>query len=182
MHPIHDLEPGSAPPERVHAFIEIPRGERNKYEIDKDTGVLRYDRLLHSAMHYPGDYGFIPRTLAEDGDALDILVLITSPTVPGCLIEVRPLGMFEMRDEKGRDDKVLAVPFSDPYMEGYHELDDVPAHTLREIDHFFAVYKELEGKETSTGGWHDRQAALRAIRRAISHYAPPDRSRPEGPG
>jgi inorganic pyrophosphatase len=170
MHPIHDLDPGPDPPGRVHAYIEIPRGERNKYEVDKDTGVLRYDRLLHSAVHYPGDYGFIPRTLAEDGDAIDILVLITSPTVPGCLIEVRPLGMFEMRDEKGRDVKVLAVPFADPFMQGYEELEDVPRHTLREIDHFFAVYKELEGKETETGGWHGRSAAFAAIRAAIDAY------------
>jgi inorganic pyrophosphatase len=170
MHPLHDLEPGPAPPERIFAYVEIPRGERNKYEIDKETGVLRYDRLLHSAMHYPGDYGFIPRTLAEDGDALDVLVLITAPTVPGCLIEVRPVGMFEMRDEKGRDVKVLAVPFADPHMEGYHDLEDVPAHMLREIDHFFAVYKELEGKETQTGGWHGRAAALEAIRDAIESY------------
>ncbi len=170
MHPIHDLEPGPEPPERIHAYIEIPRGERNKYEIDKATGVLRYDRLLHSAMHYPGDYGFIPRTLAEDGDALDILVLITSPTVPGCLIEVRPVGMFEMRDEKGRDDKVLAVPLADPFLREFRELDDVPSHTLREIDHFFAVYKELEEKETETGGWHDRAAAHDAIERSIRTY------------
>jgi inorganic pyrophosphatase len=173
MHPLHDLEPGPAPPERVHAYVEIPRGERNKYEIDKDTGVLRYDRLLHSAVHYPGDYGFIPRTLAEDGDALDVLVLITSPTVPGCLIEVRPVGMFEMRDEKGRDVKVLAVPLADPHMAGYHELEDVPPHTLREIDHFFTVYKELEGKETETGGWFGRDVALQAIRDAIRSYQPP---------
>jgi inorganic pyrophosphatase len=170
MHPIHDLDSGPNPPELVFAYIEIPRGERNKYEVDKDTGVLRYDRLLHSAMHYPGDYGFIPRTLAEDGDALDILVLITSPTVPGCLIEVRPVGMFEMRDEKGRDVKVLAVPIRDPYMQDYHELDDVPRHTLREIDHFFAVYKELEEKETETGGWHGRDAARQVILEAIASY------------
>jgi inorganic pyrophosphatase len=170
VHPIHDLESGPNPPETVFAFIEIPRGERNKYEIDKETGVLRYDRLLHSAVHYPGDYGFIPRTLAEDGDALDILVLITSPTVPGCLIEVRPLGMFEMRDEKGRDVKVLGVPLADPYMQDYHDLEDVPTHTLREIDHFFAVYKELEGKETETGGWQGRDAAFQAIRAAIDAY------------
>lgn len=170
MNPLHDLDPGPAPPDRVFAYVEIPRGERNKYEVDKDTGVLRYDRLLHSAMHYPGDYGFIPRTLAEDGDALDILVLITSPTVPGCLIEVRPVGMFEMRDEKGRDVKVLGVPLHDPYMTGYEELGDVPSHTLREIDHFFAVYKELEGKETETGGWHGREAAHRAIEDAIRLY------------
>ncbi len=170
VHPIHDLPPGVDVPARVNAYIEIPRGSRNKYEVDKPTGLLRFDRLLYSAVHYPGDYGFIPRTLAEDGDPLDVLILITEPTFPGCLMDVRPLGMFEMQDEKGRDNKVLAVPVSDPFMEEYHDLDDVPAHTLREIDHFFAVYKELEGKETTTGGWHGCEAAFHAIRSAIQRY------------
>ncbi|NIP81863.1 MAG: inorganic pyrophosphatase [Gemmatimonadetes bacterium] len=170
MHPLHDLEPGPRPPDRLFAYIEIPRGERNKYEVDKETGVLKFDRLLYSAVHYPGDYGFVPRTLAEDGDALDVLVLITAPTVPGCLIEVRPLGMFQMRDEKGMDHKILAVPVSDPFMEGYQDLDDVPPHTLREIDHFFAVYKELEGKETVTGGWHGRDDSIAVIEAAIGRY------------
>jgi inorganic pyrophosphatase len=170
MHPLHDLEPGREPPGILNAYIEIPRGERNKYEVDKATGVLRFDRLLYSAVHYPGDYGFIPRTLAEDGDALDVLVLITAPTVPGCLIEVRPLGMFQMRDEKGTDHKILAVPLSDPFMEEYTELEHIPPHTLREIDHFFAVYKELEGKETVTGGWDGREDAIRAINDSIQRY------------
>jgi inorganic pyrophosphatase len=170
MHPWHDLEVGSEPPDRLNAYIEIPRGSRNKYEIDKKTGLLRFDRLLYSAVHYPGDYGFVPRTLAEDGDALDVLVLITVPTVPGCLMEVRPLGMFQMRDEKGIDHKILAVPLPDPFMEEYRDLDDVPPHTLREIDHFFAVYKELEEKETVTGGWKGREAALATIRDAIRRY------------
>ncbi len=170
MHPIHDLDSGPDVPGRVNAYVEIPRGSRNKYEVDEYTGLLRFDRLLYSAVHYPGDYGFVPRTLAEDGDPLDVLILITAPTFPGCLMEVRPLGMFEMRDEKGRDNKVLAVPVSDPFMEEYHDLDDVSPHTLREIDHFFAVYKELEGKETTTGGWHGREAAYVAIRRAIQRY------------
>jgi inorganic pyrophosphatase len=170
VHALHDLTAGPEPPERIHAYIEIPRGERNKYEIDKETGVLRFDRLLYSAVHYPGDYGFIPRTLAQDGDALDVLVLITAPTFPGCLMEVRPLGMFQMRDEKGVDEKILSVPVSDPFMDGYHDLDQIPPHTLREIDHFFAVYKELEGKETHTGGWQDRNSALGAIQAAMRRY------------
>lgn len=170
MHPLHDLPVGPNPPERLNAYIEIPRGGRNKYEVDKETGVLRFDRLLYSAVHYPGDYGFVPRTLAEDGDALDVLVLITAPTVPGCLMEVRPLGMFMMRDEKGLDHKILAVPVSDPFMEELHDLDDVPGHTLREIDHFFAVYKELEGKETVTGGWHGRGDAIAVVEAAMRRY------------
>jgi len=170
MHPVHDLTPGPNPPHRLHAYIEIPRGGRNKYEVDKATGALKFDRLLYSAVHYPGDYGFVPRTLAEDGDPLDVLVVITDPTFPGCLMEVRPLGMFLMRDEKGMDQKILAVPVSDPYMEELHDLDDVPPHTLREIDHFFAVYKELEGKETVTGGWHGLEDAVAVIEESIARY------------
>lgn len=170
MHPLHDLDVGREPPNILNAYVEIPGGSRNKYEVDKDSGVLRFDRLLYSAVHYPGDYGFVPRTLAEDGDALDVLILITVPTVPGCLIEVRPLGMFQMRDEKGIDHKILCVPLSDPFMDGYHELEDVPPHTLREIDHFFAVYKELEGKETVTGGWAGRDRAIEAIQDSIDRY------------
>jgi inorganic pyrophosphatase len=170
MHPLHDLPVGPRPPELLNAYVEIPGGSRNKYEVDKDTGVLKFDRLLYSAVHYPGDYGFVPRTLAEDGDALDVLILITVPTVPGCLIEVRPLGMFQMKDEKGIDHKILAVPVSDPYMNEYHQLEDVPPHTLREIDHFFAVYKELEGKETVTGGWAGRDSAIDAIEDAVQRY------------
>lgn len=171
MHPLHDLPTGPNSPDRLNAYIEIPRGGRNKYEVDKETGVLRFDRLLYSAVHYPGDYGFVPQTLAEDGDALDVLVLITVPTFPGCLMEVRPLGMFLMRDEKGMDHKVLAVPVSDPFMEELRDLDDVPAHTLREIDHFFAVYKELEGKETVTGGWHGVDDAIGVIQESIQRYS-----------
>ncbi len=171
MHPLHDLETGRQPPDILNAYVEIPGGSRNKYEVDKETGVLKFDRLLYSAVHYPGDYGFFPRTLAEDGDALDVLILITVPTFPGCMVEVRPLGMFQMQDEKGIDHKVLAVPLSDPFMEEYHELDDIPPHRLREIDHFFAIYKELEGKETVTDGWADRNGAIQAIEDSIRRYA-----------
>lgn len=170
MNPLHDLDVGPKPPAILNAYVEIPGGSRNKFEVDKATGVLRFDRLLFSAVHYPGDYGFIPRTLAEDGDALDVLILITVPTFPGCLIEVRPIGMFQMRDEKGIDHKVLAVPLSDPFMDEYHELDDVPPHTLREIDHFFAVYKELEGKETVTNGWSGRDEAIAAVEDSVRRY------------
>lgn len=176
MHPLHDLPIGRQPPDILNAYVEIPGGSRNKYEVDKESGVLRFDRLLYSAVHYPGDYGFIPRTLADDGDALDVLILITVPTVPGCLVEVRPLGMFQMRDEKGIDHKVLAVPLSDPFMAEYHDLDDVPPHRLREIDHFFAIYKELEGKETATDGWTGRAGAIAAVEDSIRRYK--DEGRP----
>ncbi|MER3485879.1 MAG: inorganic pyrophosphatase, partial [Chloroflexota bacterium] len=128
----------------VRAFIEIPRGSRNKYEYDEQARIFRLDRVLYSSVHYPADYGFIPETLAEDGDHLDILVLVQEPTFPGCVIEARPLGGLEMHDEKGSDFKVLAVPIGDPRYAHVATLDDVGEHWLREIETFFATYKLLE--------------------------------------
>ncbi len=159
----HDLTPGADPPDELNAIVEIPRGSRNKYELDKATGLFRFDRLLYSAVHYPGDYGFIPRTLADDGDPLDVLIMTTEPTFTGCLVPVRPLGVFEMRDEKGFDEKILAVPLDDPLYAEYHGLDDVAAHFLREVEHFFAIYKELESARTSTLGWRDLARARELI-------------------
>ena len=132
-----DIPPGSNPPELVTAVIEIPRGSRNKYELDKDTGMMKLDRVLYSAVHYPGDYGFIPRTLFEDGDPLDILVRINEPTFPGCLIEVRPIGVLRMLDKGEPDDKILAVPAADPFHNEYFDIADLPQHYLAEIEHFF---------------------------------------------
>ncbi|HZU71764.1 MAG TPA: inorganic diphosphatase [Acidimicrobiales bacterium] len=138
----------------VEAIIEIPRGSRNKYEIDHGTGEIWLDRLLFTATQYPADYGFIPHTLADDGDPLDVLVLLDEPTFPGCHIRVRPVGVFRMRDEKGEDCKVLAVPATDPRWGEVSDIDDLSAHQLDEIRHFFAVYKELEpGKGTEVVGW-----------------------------
>src|SRR5690606_13379551 len=149
----------------------------NKFELDKETGLFRFDRLLYSAVYYPGDYGFIPSTLADDDDPLDVLVMVTEPTFPGCLIDVRPIGVFAMRDEKGQDEKILAVPVRDPLYDEYHELDDVAPHFLREVEHFFAIYKELEGVRTEILGWRDRDAAFGIIRSCIERYreAYPDR-------
>lgn len=151
-------------------IIEIPRGSRNKYELDKETGLFKFDRLLYSAVYYPGDYGFIPRTLAGDDDPLDVLVMVTVPTFPGCLVVVRPLGVFEMSDDKGRDEKVLAVPVEDPLYDEYQELTHTPKHFLREVEHFFEIYKELEGKETTILGWEGRDVAQRIIRESIERY------------
>jgi len=167
----HDLPAGPRPPDELNAIVEIPRGSRNKYELDKETGLFRFDRILYSSVHYPGDYGFIPRTLADDDDPLDVLVMVTVPTFPGCLIAVRPIGVFEMRDEKGLDEKVLAVPLKDPLYDGYHDLDDVAPHFLREVEHFFAIYKELEGVHTSALGWRGRDDARRVIQHACRLYA-----------
>jgi inorganic pyrophosphatase len=149
-------QPGSAPAssETVLAFIEIPRGSRNKYEFDEETGMFRLDRVLYSSVHYPADYGFIPDTLAEDGDHLDILVLTQEPTFPGCTIEARPLGGLDMADEKGNDFKVLAVPVGDPRYDHVQTLEALGEHWLREIETFFATYKLLEPKHTEVLGWH----------------------------
>ena len=141
-------------------IIEIPRGQRNKYEMDHVTGRIRLDRMLFTSTRYPSDYGFIEGTLADDGDPLDALVLLEEPTFPGCVITCRALGMFRMRDEMGADDKVLCVPATDPRMTYLHDIEDVPAYDRLEIQHFFAVYKELEpGKSVEGFSWVGREAA-----------------------
>ncbi len=170
FHPWHDLETGKDQPQTVTVVVEIPRGSRNKYELDKDTGLFRFDRLLYSAVHYPGDYGFIPRTLAEDHDPLDVLIMTTSPTFTGCLVEVRPIGVFDMTDRGEMDEKILAVPVRDPLYDEHRGLDDVQAHFLLEVEHFFKIYKDLEGAQTVTHGWRDVNAAHDVIRDAIERY------------
>lgn len=166
----HDVPTGPNLPDILNAIVEIPRGSRNKYELDKETGLFRFDRLLYSAVHYPGDYGFIPRSLADDDDPLDILIITTEPTFPGCLMAVRPLGVFEMRDEKGLDEKILAVPLDDPLYSDYSSLDDVSPHFLREVEHFFEIYKELEGVRTSALGWKDLNRAREIILASVRLY------------
>jgi inorganic pyrophosphatase len=154
----------------VLAFIEIPQGSRNKYEYDEATRSFMLDRVLFSSVHYPTDYGFIPDTLAEDGDHLDILVVVHEPTFPGCLIKARVLGGLDMADEKGSDFKVLAVPVGDPrfsHVQTLHELGD---HWLREIETFFATYKLLEPKQTDVLGWHDADFAHGVIERCRARY------------
>lgn len=154
----------------VEAVIEIPRGSRNKYEIDKSTGVIRLDRVLYSSVHYPTDYGFIDGTLAGDGDALDILVLVQEPTFPGCRVPARPVGVLRMHDDKGEDDKVIAVPAVDPRYEHVRELADAGEHWQREIETFFRTYKLLEGRETRIGGWAGRETAWQIIEAARAQY------------
>lgn len=154
----------------IIVMIEIPKGSRNKYEYDKEKGVIKFDRMLFSAVHYPSDYGFIPDTLALDGDPLDALVLVWESTFPGCLIEARPVGVFKMWDEKGLDEKILCVPIRDPLWNHIHTLADVPPHLLKEIEHFFAVYKELEKKKTGIEGWQDVDTARQIIAEAQARY------------
>ncbi|MBK6488927.1 MAG: inorganic diphosphatase [Gemmatimonadetes bacterium] len=171
MHPWRDLEPGPHPPDEVTAIIEIPRGSRNKYELDKDTGMFKLDRVLYSAVHYPGDYGFIPRTLHEDNDPLDIIVRIDEPTFPGCQIACRPIGVLKMLDRGEPDDKILAVPSQDPLGVEYYDIADVPRHYLAEIEHFFQIYKDLEGKRVQIVGWEKSEVAMQVIMESIDRYA-----------
>jgi inorganic pyrophosphatase len=141
-------------------LIEIPRGSRNKYEYDFKLKRIRFDRMLFSSMMYPADYGFIPQTLALDGDPLDVLVLITEPTFPGCVMEVKPIGVFHMADDKGPDEKIICVPVSDPIWNSLSDLGDINPHLLKEIEHFFQVYKDLENKIVDVEGWGDLSQAL----------------------
>ena len=144
----------------VEVVIEIPKGQRNKYEVDHHSGRIRLDRMLFTSTRYPADYGFIEDTLGGDGDPLDALVLLEEPTFPGCLITARVVGMFEMVDEKGNDEKILCVPAGDPRMDHLRDIDDVPEFDRLEIQHFFEVYKDLEpGKSVEGIKWVDRAAA-----------------------
>jgi len=154
----------------VSVMIEIPKGSRNKYEYDKEKKRLKFDRMLFSSVHYPSDYGFIQDTLALDGDALDALVLVWEPTFPGCIIDAKPVGLFKMWDEKGPDEKILCVPLYDPLWNHIESLSDITPHLLKEIEHFFKIYKELEEKKTGVEGWEDRESAIRIIKQSQQRY------------
>ena len=156
--------------ESIEVMVEIPKGSRNKYEFDKKNKVIRFDRMLFSAVHYPSDYGFIPNTLALDGDPLDALILVWEPTFPGCVIEASPIGIFVMQDEKGRDEKILCVPVGDPLWNHIKNLSEVPPHLLKEIEHFFSVYKDLEKKKVGIEGWKNKKEALKVIKEARERY------------
>ena len=160
---LYDIDPGPDAPELVRAIIEIPKGSANKYEYDGDLQLFRLDRALYSPMHYPGDYGFIPGTLADDGDPLDVLVLVTDASFTGCLIEVRPIGLLRMVDKDENDEKVLAVPNRNPRFDSIHTVDQVFSHVRREIEHFFSIYKELQGSKTRIDGWDGPPVARKVI-------------------
>jgi inorganic pyrophosphatase len=155
-----------AGPQPLICVVEIPKGTRNKYEYDPELGGIKFDRLLYSAATYPADYGYIRDTLGQDGDPLDALVCLSEPTFPGCLIPVKPLGMFRMRDEKGLDDKIICVPLNDPYWNGHEELEDLPLLLRQEIEQFFSIYKVLEHKEVVINGWTSRADASAEIAQA----------------
>lgn len=154
----------------VDVMVEIPKGSRNKYEYDMKNRRLKFDRMLFSAVHYPSDYGFILETLAGDGDPLDALVLVWESTFPGCIIETKPVGLFKMWDEKGPDEKILCVPIHDPLWNHIEDISGVPPHLLKEIAHFFSVYKELEEKKTGIEGWEDRENAINVIRESQRRF------------
>ena len=156
---------GSQAPETFNAIVEIPRGSTNKYEVDQESGVIRLDRVLYSPLFYPFDYGYIPQTHYLDGDPLDTLVLVSHPTFRGCVIEVSAIGVLEMRDEKGPDEKILCVAKKDPRFGYRTSLDQVNEHTLKEIIHFFEVYKDLEEKSVDVVGWHGPELATELIQK-----------------
>jgi inorganic pyrophosphatase len=164
------IPPGTDIPAVVNMIVEIPKGRRNKFELDKETGLIKLDRYLYSSSVYPGDYGFIPQTLAADGDPLDILVMVNEPTFSGCLIEVRVVGMFRMKDKGADDFKVLGVPNADPLFGHVKKLEDVPPHFLREVEHFFGTYKQLEGAHTESLGWIGAEDATREVRDSVDRF------------
>ncbi|AEJ39973.1 Inorganic diphosphatase [Sulfobacillus acidophilus TPY] len=154
----------------VDVVIEIPRGSQNKYEVDHETGRIRLDRVLFSPMHYPAEYGLIENTLSEDGDPLDALVLTSFPTFPGCIVRARIVGLLEMSDDKGVDNKLLGVAADDPRFDGIQSLDDVNPHILKEIPHFFQTYKQLENKEVEIRGWKGTEEALKVLEASRQRY------------
>ncbi|WP_185865027.1 inorganic diphosphatase [Blattabacterium cuenoti] len=151
-------------------LIEIPKGSRNKYEFDKDNNLIRLDRVLYSPMIYPADYGFIPNTLSLDGDPMDVLVFLTAPTIPGCLIKVKPIGIFSMVDNKEKDEKIICVPLSDPNYNKIEDINEIPLHAKKEIEHFFSVYKDLENKIVKIEGWKNKKSAIHLYKESYLRF------------
>lgn len=162
---------GEAAPAEINAVIEIPRGQTNKYEYDKELNVFRLDRNLYSPVHYPGDYGFVPSTLSADGDPLDVLVMVDAPSFTGCVMTVRPIGVLKMIDQGSEDEKILAVGLNNPMFKEIAEFSELYPHLLKEIEHFFTVYKELEAKATRVLGWHDAAKAREIVIECKERYA-----------
>ena len=158
-------------PATFTAVIEIPKGSRNKYEYDPETKAIKLDRFLFASVVYPTDYGFVPDTLALDGDPLDVMVCVSEPTFPGCVIEVKPIALFRMQDDKGVDDKVLAVPCTDPNWNELLSLEDLATQLSNEIEHFFSVYKDLEQKTVTVDGWYSREDAIQEIAESRERFS-----------
>ena len=166
----HDIAPARVRPEDFFAVIEIEKGSKNKYEMDKETGALRLDRILYTSTHYPANYGFIPRTWADDGDPLDVLILCSESLNPMCLVECYPIGVITMSDNGKPDEKIIAIPFTDPNYNCYRSLTDLPPHIFDEMKHFFSVYKQLENKDTAVDRVFAKEEALAVIAKAIAQY------------
>ncbi len=166
----HDITSGAKAPEEINVIVEIPRGSQNKYEFDKETKVIKLDRVLFSPMYYPGDYGLIPQTLGEDNDPLDVLVLVTNPTYPGILIPSKPIGVLTMIDNGEGDDKILCVPVNDVRLAQYMDVNEIPEAVRNEMGHFFETYKQLEGKKVVVKGWKGAAEARQIIQESIARY------------
>ena len=166
----HDISPKRITPEDFVAVIEIPKGSKKKYELDKETGCLMLDRFLYTSTHYPSNYGFIPRTYGDDGDPLDVLVLCSETIEPLCLVECYPIGVITMKDNGKFDEKIIAIPFHDPNYNTYKDISDLPPHIFEEMQHFFMVYKTLENKATVVHEAEGREKALEVIRNCCENY------------
>ncbi len=170
MNILHDISPKRISPHDFICVIEISKGSKMKYELDKETGMLKLDRVLYTSTHYPANYGFIPRTHADDGDPLDVLLLCSEPIQPMTLVRAFPIGMITMLDSGKRDEKIIAIPFGDPTYQNYHSIRELPAHVFDEMKHFFSVYKTLEGKETVVDEVQDEAEAVQVIEECIASY------------
>lgn len=168
MNLLHDVAPGTS--DEMNVIIEIPKFSKNKYEIDKETGLIALDRVMHSAQDYPFDYGFVPQTLFDDGDALDVVLITTHPLAPGILVKARPVAIMEMIDGGERDDKVVAVPVDDPRFAEVLDIADINKHFIKEMTHFFETYKKVQNKEVSVGAWHGAAEAKAAFEKSRKLY------------
>ena len=166
----HDISPKMITPESFVCVIEITKGSRKKYELDKETGMIILDRILYTSTHYPANYGFIPRTYGDDSDPLDVLLICAEPIEPLSLVRAYPIGVISMMDNGRRDEKIIAIPMGDPTYNQYTDIDQLPSHIFEEMRHFFAVYKNLENKETAVNEVKGREDAITAIENAINHY------------
>ncbi len=170
MNLLHDVTAGKNAPDIINVIIEIPKGSKNKYELDKETGLITLDRAMHTAQDYPFEYGFMPQSHWGDGDPLDVVVIATYPLAPGILVKVRPVGMLNMIDDGENDTKIIGVPEKDPRFDEVHDITDVNKHTLKEIEHFFRTYKQIQNQVVETDGFEDKKAALEAIVKSQALY------------
>lgn len=168
MNLLHDIAPGSK--DEMNVIIEIPKFSKNKYEIDKETGIIALDRVMHSAQDYPFDYGFVPQTLCDDGDALDVVLVTTHPLMPGILVKARPVAMMDMIDGGEGDNKIVAVPVDDPRFDNVHDMKDLNPHFIKEMTHFFETYKKVQNKEVQVGAWHGAEDAKKEFDKSVEMY------------